>query len=49
MKADDKEFLANIANLCEQASEQIHTENEKEEEVLTLCDKLMEAIDEILD
>ncbi len=48
MIADEmKKILANIADLCYQASEEIH-EDEDTKEILDTCDKLQDLIDEYL-
>ena len=41
----NKELLRKIADLCDEASETIATENQHEEEILNTCDKLIELID----
>lgn len=48
MTKEARNLLQQIADLCEQASEEIHVETQEEDDILTTCDKLMEQIDEYL-
>lgn len=41
-----KEQLRKIADLCNIASEEIYTENDEEEAILSKCDELVDMIDE---
>lgn len=43
-----KEQLRKIADLCNIASEEICTENDEEEAILSKCDELVDMIDEYL-
>ena len=44
MTLHNRIILEKIAELCEEASEEVRTDNEAEEDILTKCDALNDAI-----